>query len=437
MNCGGRQLYRFLDLGQQPNGNNFLYAYEVDKEPRFPLSMLVCEDCWQVQISEFPSPEFMFSNHPYVTGVNAPVIKHFATLAPHVVSKLGLKPNDLVIDIGCNDGSLLKCFAHEGMRTLGVDPGARTGELARQQGITVFRQFWTHETGKSLKQLGVQPNAITATAVFYHVPDLHNFVEGLIEVMGPETCFVVQGVNLRDLIEKNEFDHFYHEHSCIHSVAPLMRLFSTHGLRLQDIEMSPIHGGSFILYVVRKESERPTTRAVDKALAADRAAGLNRRQTYDEFAARVARNMDALVELLRTLKEEGKKVYALGAPVKGSTLLNFGAIGPDLVQLATEVNKFKIGRVTPGTHIPVVDETTLEAHPDYYLVLAWNFADYLRKKYDDYLKKGGRFIVPVPELQVLGPIECVGTREPAIGFGIADPTNRRINDPAAAKLQIV
>jgi len=347
----------------------------------------------------------MFANHPYVTGVNAPVVQHFQALAPRVVAKLGLQKNDLVVDIGCNDGSLLKCFADQGMRVMGVDPGKRTGELAREEGITVFRQFWTHETGKSLKQIGVQPNVITATAVFYHVPDLHDFVRGLTEVMGAETCFVVQGVNLRDLIEKNEFDHFYHEHSCIHSFAPLHRLFAAHGLRIQDVEMSPIHGGSFIIYVVRLESPRQTTAAVGEALAWDDAAGLNRRETYDALAARVRQNMDALLRLLSKLKAEGKTVYALGAPVKGSTLLNFRGIGPDLVPFATEVNQFKIGRVTPGTHIPVIDERTLDVRPDYYLVLAWNFADYLRHKYDDYLKKGGRFIVPVPEVQVLGPIE--------------------------------
>jgi SAM-dependent methyltransferase len=407
MNCGGSALHEFLDLGNQPNGNNFLYNTEVGDEPYFSLSMLVCEECWQVQISDFPSPEFMFANHPYVTGVNAPVTRHFKNLAPHVVGKLGLKPNDLVVDIGCNDGSLLKCFAEEGMRTLGVDPGKRTGELARQQGITVFRQFWTEETGKSLKQLGVQPNVITATAVFYHVPDLHNFVAGLTEVMGPDSFFVVQGVNLRDLIEKNEFDHFYHEHSCIHSVAPLMRLFAAHGLRIQDIEMSDIHGGSFILYVCRTENPLPTTPAVEEALERDRQAGLAKLSTYDAFADRVRHNCESLVTLLRQLKQEGKSVYALGAPVKGSTILNYCGIGPDLVSCATEVNQFKIGRVTPGTHIPVVDERTLVTEPDYYLVLAWNFIDYLREKYHSYLSNGGRFIVAVPDVQVLGPIESV------------------------------
>lgn len=346
----------------------------------------------------------MFSNHPYVTGVNTPVIRHFQALAPHVVEKLKLKENDLVIDIGCNDGSLLRCFADQGMRVLGVDPGKRTGELARKQGITVFRQFWCRETGKSLKQLGLQPEVITATAVFYHVPDLHDFVAGLTEVMGPESVFVVQGVNLRDLIEKNEFDHFYHEHSCIHSIAPLQRLFGVHGLKIQDIEMSPIHGGSFILYVRRKESAVAATPAVAQQLALDAAAGLSKRGTYDAFANRVRSNMATLKGLLHKLKAEGKTIYALGAPVKGSTLLNFCGIGPDLVTAATEVNDFKIGRVTPGTHIPVIDERTLKEQPDYYLVLAWNFIDFFREKYHNYLQNGGRFIVPIPAPEILGPL---------------------------------
>lgn len=403
MTCHGSRLHKFIDLGRQPNGNNFLMADELVDEPFFDLSMVVCEECWQVQISQFPSPEFMFSNHPYVTGVNQPIVTHFAALASHVVQKCGLEPNDLVIDIGCNDGTLLSFFAKEGMRILGVDPGKRTGELARERGITVFRQFWNHETGRSLKQLGVRPQVVTATAVFYHVPDLHDFLLGLTEIMDENAIFIVQGVNLRDLIEKNEFDHFYHEHSCIHSFAPLTRLFRAHGLRIQDVEMSPVHGGSFILYVVREESSRLTTAAVQAALEADNAAGLNQRETYDAFAQRVANNMTELKALLMKLKIEGNIVYALGAPVKGSTLLNYCGIGPDLVPAATEVNEFKIGRLTPGMHIPVIDERMLERQPDYYLVLAWNFANFLREKYHDYLSAGGRFIVPVPKVEVVGP----------------------------------
>jgi 2-polyprenyl-3-methyl-5-hydroxy-6-metoxy-1,4-benzoquinol methylase len=394
MVCSGNRLVEFIDLGDQPNGNNFLPAEQVANEVSFPLAMMVCQDCWEVQIAEFPSQEVLFSDHPYLSGVNAPVVAHFEQLAARVVYKLGLKPNDLVIDVGCNDGTLLKMFAKQGLRTLGVDPSERPGQVAREQGMTVFKQFWNQATGQSLRQLGLKPELITATAVFYHVPDLHDFCRGLIEVMGPDSVFVVQGVNLRDLIEHNEFDHFYHEHSCIHALGPLTRLFGQHGLRIQDVEFSPIHGGSFILFVVREENPRPTTAAVAAAIEAEREAGLYNLATYTAFAK--------LKALLGELKAAGKTVYALGAPVKGSTVLNYAGIGPELVELVTEVNQLKVGRVTPGTHIPVVDERSLGRVPDYYLVLAWNFLDFLVGKYDTYLAGGGKFIVAVPDVRIVG-----------------------------------
>ena len=402
MVCSGNRLVEFIDLGDQPNGNNFLYADDIAQEVSFPLAMMVCEDCWEVQISEFPSQEVLFSDHPYLSGVNAPVVAHFEQLAARVVYKLGLKPNDLVIDVGCNDGTLLKMFARQGLRTLGVDPSERPGQVAREQGMTVFKQFWNQATGQSLRQLGLKPELITATAVFYHVPDLHDFCRGLIEVMGPDSVFVVQGVNLKDLIEHNEFDHFYHEHSCIHALGPLTKLFGQHGLRIQDVEFSPIHGGSFILFVVRDENPKPTTAAVAEAIEAERAAGLYEIQTYHDFAKRIEHNMGQLKALLEELKAAGKVVYALGAPLKGSTTLNYARIGPDLVERVTEVNQFKVGRVTPGTHIPVVDERSLSRVPDYYLVLAWNFLDFLVGKYDTYLAGGGKFIVAVPDVRIIG-----------------------------------
>ena len=402
MVCSGNRLVEFIDLGDQPNGNNFLTADKVADEVSFPLAMMVCQDCWEVQISEFPSQEVLFSDHPYLSGVNAPVVAHFEQLAARVVYKLGLKPNDLVIDVGCNDGTLLKMFAKQGMRVLGVDPSERPGQVAREQGVTVFKQFWNSDTGRSLHQLGIRPELITATAVFYHVPDLHDFCQGLVEVMGADSTFVVQGVNLKDLIEHNEFDHFYHEHSCIHAVGPLTKLFGQHGLRIQDVEFSPIHGGSFILFVVRDENPRQTTAAVSIAIEAERAAGLYDLQTYHDFAKRIEHNMGQLKTLLEELKAAGKVVYALGAPLKGSTTLNYAGIGPDLVELVTEVNQFKVGRVTPGTHIPVVDERSLGRVPDYYLVLAWNFLDFLVGKYDTYLAGGGKFIVAVPDVRIVG-----------------------------------
>jgi SAM-dependent methyltransferase len=408
MNCGSAaidNLAEFIDLGIQPNGNNFPDVDTKDQEQVFPMAMQVCQDCWQVQIAEFPSPEFLFSNHPYITGVNVPVVEHFERLVPHVINKLNLQSNALVVDVGCNDGSLLKVFAKHGLRVLGVDPGQRTGELARKQGITVFKTFWNLQTGEALRQLNIFPEVITATAVFYHVPDLHQFIEGLKQIMHRNCVFVVQGVYLKDLLERNEFDHFYHEHSCIHAVAPIKRLFEAHDMRLLDVEFTEIHGGSFVLYVGLKSHPLPTSEAVQLAIDAEKKAGLNKLSTYHDFAATVKQNTDELRKLLIELKQQGKLVFALGAPVKGSTLLNYCQIGPDLVACATEVNPFKIGRLTPGTHIPVVDERSIQQQPDYYLVLSWNFLDYLVDKYKDFLRKGGKFIVPIPHVRVMTGVD--------------------------------
>lgn len=402
MNCGATTLSEFIDLGDQPNGNNFPSPADKDDEILFPISMLVCETCWQVQIGEFPSQEFLFTNHPYITGANVPIVEHFERLSGRIVEKLDLAPQSLVVDIGANDGTLLRAFGRRGMRTLGVDPGQRTGELARQQGITVLRTFWNSESGRAMRQLGLNPDVITATAVFYHLPDLHDFIEGLKEVMRGDAVFVVQCVNLMDLIEKNQFDHFYHEHSCIHAISPLDRLFRAHGMRILDVEFVDVHGGSFVAYVGLDGHSSPTAESVAEAMAREAEFGLNRIGTYHEFAKRVRKNANDLVELLQELRGQGKSVYALGAPVKGNTLLNYCKIGPDLVQCATEVNQFKIGTVTPGMHIPVVDERTLPEQPDYYLILSWNFLDFLIAKYKRYLLDGGRFIVPVPSVRLLG-----------------------------------
>lgn len=402
MNCGGAKLQRFLDLGEQPNGNHFPGAGDFAGEPRFPFAMAVCADCWQVQIEEFPPVEFMFTNHPYITGVNMPVLSHFDRMVADTLRKYPLRPNSLVLDIGANDGTLLERFRGAAMRVIGIDPGKRTGELARAAGITVCEAFWDEGAADAFARLGLVPDLITATAVFYHIADIHSFVRGISRLLPPHGVFLTQCVYLKDVIEKLQFDHFYHEHTMIHAIEPLRRLFARHGLRMLDVEHYDVHGGSFVLYVGRDEGPHPTSPAIERAIAAERAAGLHDMRTYHDFTRKVESNRDQLVALLRDLRKHGKTIYALGAPLKGSTLLNYCGIGPEVVELATEVNRFKIGRFTPGTHIPIVYEESVERQPDYYLVLSWNFLDFFVEKYADYLRKGGKFIVPHPTVRVVG-----------------------------------
>jgi len=401
MNCGSASLKQFIDLGDQPNGNHFPAESEKDRELKFPFAMLVCTDCWQVQLEEFPSMEFMFSNHPYITGVNMPVVSHFKTMVERTVFRYGIEKNSLVIDIGANDGTLLSIFREKGMRVLGVDPGSNTGKLCRANGITVCETFWNSKTAEAIKHLNIQPDLITATAVFYHIPDLHDFIKGLRNVMTEKTVFLTQCVYMKDVLEKFEFDHFYHEHTMMHAITPLKRAFEQHGMRLLDVDYYDVHGGSFVLGVGLDNCIHPTSPTVEEAVKAEEAFGLNKLETYINFTKQVEANRDDLVNLLKDLKEKGKKVYALGAPLKGSTLLNYCNIGPELVELATEVNQFKIGKLTPGTHIPIVEENSLLVQPDYYLLLSWNFLDFFRQKYAGFLKSGGKFIVPHPKVHIV------------------------------------
>ncbi len=401
LNCGSRNLKSFFDLGKQPNGNEFPLQEEIAKENTYPFVMCVCTDCWQVQLESFPPVQEMFTHHPYLSGLNQPVIEHFENLAPHIIDKFKLKPGSLVFDIGANDGTLLSKFRDQGMRVLGMDPCQYTYEVASRAGIEVIRDFWNLKSAKTLRKKEIFPDLIMATAVFYHIEDIHSFVQGLDEVMGAETVFCAQCVYMKDVIEKLQFDHFYHEHTMMHAITPLKRIFQQYDFRLLEVELSPIHGGSFLLYVGRETSKWPTSATVEQQIEEECAAGLQVLDTYHLFHQQVNDNKKQMVHLLRKLSDEGKSVYGLGAPLKSSTLLNYYGIGPDLVNCIVEVNPRKVGRVSPGTHIPIIHENDMEELPDYFLLLTWNYRDFFLKKYDKYLKNGGKIIIPHPSLEIV------------------------------------
>jgi len=404
MNCRSQKLERFIDFGYQPSGNFFPSLDEINDEQTFPFAMLVCTECWQVQIEEFPPVEDTFSNHPYISGINQPVASHFEVLANDVIEKYSIPQNSLVLDIGANDGTLLSKFREKGMNILGIDPNKRTGELARQQDITVFQTFWNSETAKAMKALNISPDLITAASVFYHIEDLHSFVQGLDLLMGEDTIFCTQCVYMKEVIENKQFDHFYHEHTMIHAITPLKSLFEKYNLRLLDVDFYSIHGGSFVLYVARENSRFPTSEKIDHVIAQEKEIGLNKLETYYNFTKEVEHNRENLIRLLKEHKSSGKRVFGLGAPLKGSTLLNYYGIGADLIECITEINEHKIGRYTPGTHIPIVSESDQLEQPDYYLLLSWNFLDFFTKKYSEYLSNGGKFIVPHPTVKIIDKI---------------------------------
>jgi len=393
-NCGEQNLESFIDLGFQPNGNVFPEKDQLEKETKHPFNMLVCKSCWQVQLESHPPVEEMFSTHPYITGLNQPILQHFEELSAKLVDRFRLAENGLVVDVGANDGSLLNAFKSRGVSVLGIDPCESTGKLAQDKGIDVLRKFWGFTAAEELESTGVKPNLITATAVFYHVSDLHDFLRGIRTLLCGNGVFVAQCVYLKDLLEKAAFDHFYHEHTFIHSISPLIPLFKRHGLKIFDVEYSNVHGGSFLLYAALEESSHAVSKSVAEAATREIQAGMQNIQTYRDFAERVRQNRERTIHALKKIKKQGKRVFGLGAPVKGSTLLNYYGIDSSLIECIVEVNPEKIGRFTPGSHIPILDEATIDSDPDYYFVLSWNYLEFFKQKYQAFLQNGGRFLLP-------------------------------------------
>ncbi len=385
----------------QPSGNTFVTQDEIADEKFYPLRMGVCHSCWQVQLQDHLDSKLLFDDHPYLTGTNKPIVDHFGQLARQITEKYGLGPSDLVLDIGCNDGTLLSQFSDQGVSTMGVEPSTRIARIANASGHVVANTFWNGSIGRYMSRMGLRPKVITAMSVFYHVSDLNDFVAGVEHVMEENTVFVIQAVSLMSLLEKNQFDHFYHEHTCIHSLSTIRAIIGRQKLVVIDVEEVDVHGGSFIAYIARRDSGFEISPRVAAFAEKERASGLHQMDTYAEFAGRVERIAGTLKQKLIELKQEGKSVYGLGAPLKSTTFMNYAKIDGSLIECLTEVNELKIGKLSPGLHIPVVDERTLENEPDYYLVFAWNYLDYLLEKKRDYLKAGGAFIVPFPEMQII------------------------------------
>jgi SAM-dependent methyltransferase len=400
--CHSKDLVRFLSMRDQPHCNTFLTKDQLSQpEKRYPIDVDFCPVCAHVQLDHVVPPADMFSDHPYVSGTTATLPAHFHRLAASLVEKYAVGPKDLVVDIGSNDGTFLEGFRKAGTRTLGVDPCGRAAKIARAAGIDTRVAFWSTPIAKELAAEQGRAKIITAAGVFFHVEDLDDFVRAVTELLTDDGVFVVQAMYLGDIIERTAFDAIYHEHLSYYCIKPLTVLFERFGMEITVVERLDIHGGSFILHVQRK-GRGTVTRSVPDLLAEEKAKGLHDAAAYHEFAARVQRNRDELRAMLTDLKAKGKRIALYAAGARGNTLLNFCDISTDLVDYAAEKNPQKFGLYTPGTRIPVIDESTVKEPPDYYLVTSWNFFDEFRRKETAFLERGGKFILPVPRPRIVG-----------------------------------
>ena len=390
----------FLDLGSTALANKFLLPNELDShEPSFPLRVTRCSRCAHVQLAELVPPSLMFEDYLYVSAASDTLREHLNELAEVVVERRELGGEDLVIDIGANDATLLQGFARHGVRTLGVDPAVNLAEHAAASGIDRYTGFFGSESAREIVARWGRASAITATNTFPHIPDLHDFMTGIDIALAPGGAFVIEAHYLLDILEQLAFDTVYHEHVSYWALGPMQTLFAAHGMHVTSAERLPIHHGQLRVFVQRIGEAEPDE-SVGRTLAIEQERQLLEPATWQEFAARVVGLKRDLHETLAELGSQGKSVGGYGAPAKGSTLLSFLDLGPDDLGWIADRSALKQGRVTPGSHIPIVTpERLLEERPDAVLLLAWNFADEIIEQQREYVDGGGRFILPVPEVR--------------------------------------
>lgn len=400
--CTSDSVEEFLDLGRTALANKFLSPDELAKpEPKYPLRVGFCQSCGHVQLTEKVPPDAMFTDYLYVSSASETLKAHFDDLSRTLVDRHGLGADDLVVDIGCNDASLLSCFRRRGTRTLGVDPAKNLAEFASGTGIERYQGFFNAASAREIAERWGQASLVTATNTFPHIPKLRDFVAGIDAVLAPGGTFVVEAHYLVDLLDQLAFDTVYHEHVSYWALGPMVRLFEEYGMEVVRAERLPLHHGQ-LRASMRRRGEGEVDSSVGEILAMERERGVGELATWHAFAERTNQIKRDLLSTLYELRDQGKRLAAYGAPAKGSTLLEFLEIGPDLLEFIADRSSLKQGRYTPGSHIPIVaPERLLVERPDYLLLLAWNFVDEILEQQAAYREQGGRFILPIPEVKVL------------------------------------
>ncbi len=405
--CSSPDLRLILSLGDMPLANALLTAEQLKgPEATYPLDLAFCPRCALVQITETVPPEELFREYLYFSSFSETMLKHARHLTEHVAAARDLRSDSLVVEIASNDGYLLQSYHRRGIPVLGIEPAVNVARVAQEtHGIPTMCEFFGEELARDLKGRGKQADVIHAHNVLAHVADLHGFVRGMAVLLKDDGLAVIEVPYIKDLIDHCEFDTIYHEHLSYFSLTVLNRLFSECGLTVRGVERVPIHGGSLRLFVSAGPGSRDAGipgSTVDALLAEEAAWGVDRLGFYQDFGQRVETLKGSLSRLLLRLKQDGKRLAGYGAAAKGTILLNYFRIGPDILDFVVDLSPYKQGRYVPGVHLPVYPTSELlKAMPDYLLVLAWNFAGEIFDQQAGYRERGGRLIVPVPEVNIM------------------------------------
>ncbi|MFI7121212.1 methyltransferase domain-containing protein [Amycolatopsis sp. NPDC049868] len=393
----------FLDLGKQPLSDAFpADAEEAEKEYFYNLRVGSCRSCSMVQlIDEVPREQMFNDGYPYRSSLSSVMRDHFERTARELLDTELSGPDPFLVELGCNDGVLLRTVAGRGVRHLGVEPSAGVAELARSTNVSVLTDFFEERTARRVHAEHGQADVVYAANTFCHIPYLDSVFAGLDVLLKPDGVLVFEDPYLGDIVDRASFDQIYDEHFYLFSAKSVAAMAHRFGFELVDVERLPVHGGEVRYRVARAGARTPSPAVADLLAEEDRRA-LHAPATLEDFARRVDRICDDLVSLLERLRGEGKRVVAYGATAKSATVTNRAGIGPTLVETVYDSTPEKQGRLTPGAHIPVAASTGFaDPYPDFALLFAWNHADEIMRRESVFRESGGKWILYVPDVRVV------------------------------------
>jgi SAM-dependent methyltransferase len=399
----GSLLTKVVDFGLQPLGNGFIEPSEFKKEYFFPMEIGFSEVSMMLQLLKQPSPEKMFHDHyAFYSSTSNFMAAHFKEFSNQVIQSDYMKNNSpFVVELGCNDGIMLKNFAELGFNHLGIEPSLNVAKEANKVGVKTRSEFFSESLAEAIVIEEGQADVFLAANVMCHIPTILDVVKGIKKLLKPSGVAIFEDPYLGDILEKTSYDQIYDEHVFLFSALSIQYLFAQQEMELIDVIAQKTHGGS-MRYVVAHKGFYPIKTSVKELIDNERKKGLDRLVTFETFKANVERSKSDLVNLLRNLKKEGKRVVGYAATSKSTTILNYCNIGPDLIESICDTTPIKQNKFSPGVHIPIAPYETFKSNPpDFAFLFAWNHAEEIMAKEKDFTGSGGKWITHIPNVKVI------------------------------------
>jgi SAM-dependent methyltransferase len=393
-----------VDLGMSPLCESYLSKTQLNQmEPFYPLHVYVCDNCFLVQLEQYVSAEDIFTEYAYFSSYSRDWLKHAERYTEKMISELSLSASSHVVELASNDGYLLQYFVKSGIPVLGIEPAANVAKAAEEKDVPTLVDFFGEQLAQRLASEGKQADLLLGNNVLAQVPDINDFVAGMKLLLKPDGVITMEFPHLLCLIAENQFDTIYHEHFSYFSLYSTEKIFAQHGIVLFDVEQLPTHGGSLRIYGRHVEDQgKAVTQRYKALMNKELNIGVDTLDYYRSFGQQVIDTKHKLLEFLISVKRDGKRVAGYGAPGKGNTLLNYCGIREDFLDYTVDRNPYKQGKFLPGTHIPIFSPEKIDqTQPDYIFILPWNFKDEIMKQMEHIKSWGGKFVIPIPEVQVV------------------------------------